>query len=243
MDMESFAAYAAQGKKVLAKKKKDELVDDILALANNDSSCSGEVALHRKLDTMTQLLVQIQKEVQTVKEENKSLRRDVENLTATVTSQQRYLEQLDSRERACNLIVLGITEDGTPDQEKVGDLFDELECSQEAGSFTVQRLKKKNAPAGNTPPPLLVKLKSSQARKTILNNREKIDDQGNYSGVKMKRDQHPAIRREWGRLHDVFRAEQSKPENTGRDIIFDRQNRKIVDKNGEIIDMWQPNFS
>ena len=57
----------------------------------------------------------------------------------------------------------------------------------------------------------------------------------------MKKDQHPAIRKEAARLRAREKEEKEKPENVGADIVYDWKNRVLV-RNGNVIDKFSPNF-
>ena len=55
----------------------------------------------------------------------------------------------------------------------------------------------------------------------------------------MKKDVHPAIRKEWKRLRDVEAAEKVKPVNQGCTIQLDYKCRE-VNRDGVVIDKWSP---
>ena len=67
------------------------------------------------------------------------------------------------------------------------------------------------------------------------------NDDLDLSKVFIKKDQHPFVRREWGRLHAVMKEEKSKPENTGCNINLDPKKREIL-KDGVVIDQWRMSF-
>ena len=60
-----------------------------------------------------------------------------------------------------------------------------------------------------------------------------------YKDIYIKKDLHPAVRREWGRLHEVKATEQNRPENAGCQIVLD--SRREVTRDGVVIDKWSPN--
>ena len=57
----------------------------------------------------------------------------------------------------------------------------------------------------------------------------------------LKKDQHPSIRNEWGRLHAVVREEKAKAENAGCTISLDPKKREVL-KDGTVIDQWRMSF-
>ena len=62
-----------------------------------------------------------------------------------------------------------------------------------------------------------------------------------YSRVYIKKDIHPVVRKEIGRLRKKVRDENAKAENDGVNIVYDAKNR-IVTRNGVIIDRFTPKF-
>ena len=80
------------------------------------------------------------------------------------------------------------------------------------------------------PRPILVTLEDFTKRRLILEKSKELktatsitieDENLDLSKVFIKKDQHPFVRREWGRLHAVMKEEKSKPENAGFDINID----------------------
>ena len=156
--------------------------------------------------------------------------------------QQRYLERIDAKERAQNLIVIGLSElaiDGaTSDSDKLQMVFDEVSPG-DAFDYTVRRLGEVRADGSTRP--ILVTLPSENKRNEILQNAYVLARTDNFKNVKLKRDQHPAIRKEWWRLFAAEQSEKQKPENAGCNIVLDKKLRQIT-KDGVIIDRFVAHF-
>ena len=58
-----------------------------------------------------------------------------------------------------------------------------------------------------------------------------------YHRIYVKKDQHPAVRNEWKRLHAVFKTEKERPSNQNSTILFNFRERKVY-KDGTVIDQW-----
>ena len=68
-------------------------------------------------------------------------------------------------------------------------------------------------------------------RNQILKKASKRKDQEEgsvYRRIFLKRDTHPDVRAEEKRLYEVFKTERDKPENVGKEVIFDRKNRIVT---------------
>ena len=59
--------------------------------------------------------------------------------------------------------------------------------------------------------------------------------------VRMKKDVHPAVRREYGRLWTVEKREKDRPENAGKRVVFDYK-RRVVLVGEEIVDSFKLSF-
>ena len=80
------------------------------------------------------------------------------------------------------------------------------------------------------------------ARDTVLQNTKALKDAGGtYRHVYVKKDIHPAVRKEWRRLKDAEKSEKEKPCNQGCDIRLDTNKRELL-RDGVIIDRWSPSF-
>ena len=62
-----------------------------------------------------------------------------------------------------------------------------------------------------------------------------------YSRIYIKKDIHPAVRKELGRLRKVAKEENEKAANQGHKIEYDHKNR-VVTRDGIVIDRFLPKF-
>ena len=163
-----------------------------------------------------------------------------QNMLKAVEFHQRMLEQLDSKERACNVVVTELKEDipfegAVTDQEKCSKIFEKIEVDVE---FQAIRLGKKD----QYPRPILVMTKTPEDRKLLLDNAKKLKDAGDiYTAIYVKKDTNPGVSREWKRLRESEKREKDKEENAGCEIKLDYRKRLLL-KDGITIDRWQPSF-
>ena len=170
--------------------------------------------------------------------ENAALKKEINTLRSVVNNQQRFLEQVDSKLRNQNLVMMGVSETNPiggaeSDEDKVKKILEATEV--EAGRYTFKRLGEVREEGRNRP--ILVTVESHEVRDKIVKNGEKL--KGEYKDVRIKRDSHPAIRAEWRRLFNSETTERNKPENIGCKIEFDKKKRQIT-RDDVVIDSWQP---
>ena len=90
--------------------------------------------------------------------------------------------------------------------------------------------------------PLLLTIRDKDTRSRILTNAKKLKDAGDhYTGIFVKKDVHPGVRKEWKRLREAEEREKERPENVGCVIRLDTRQRKLNCDNN-IIDCWNPQF-
>ena len=90
--------------------------------------------------------------------------------------------------------------------------------------------------------PILVTLYQGTDRRVILNHTKNLKSAGeDFKSIYVKKDTHPAIRREWKRLFDAKEEEEKKPENVGVTIMVDTRKRQLL-RNDVVIDRWRPSF-
>ena len=201
-----------------------------------------EVKAIRAERTSIQKDTELQKKLADQDEQISDLKICNQNMLKAIEFHQRMLEQLDSKERACNVVVTGLKEDipfdgVVTDQEKCSKIFEKIEVDVE---FQVIRLGKKD----QYPRPILVITKTPEDRKLLLDNAKKLKDAGDiYTAIYVKKDTHPAVRREWEwkRLRGSEKREKDKEENAGCEIKLDYRKRLLL-KDGITIDRWQPSF-
>ena len=174
--------------------------------------------------------------------EVKKLREECCELRTIVAQQQRFMEQLDSRDRECNLIITGV-----PEQEAFEGAVNDLgKCrnimaavDSEGVAIEIARLGK---PEEGRKRPILAKVASREVRDGILENTRALKDAGpSFRRIYVKKDLHPATRKEWKRLRDVVAAEKAKPVNQGCAITLDYKSRQVT-RDGVVIDKWRPTY-
>ena len=181
--------------------------------------------------------------------ELRALKNNDELLLDTVAQQQRFLEEIDAEKRAKNLIVIGITEDdltiaeetAAADYEKIQLVFKTLGLDN-ADVNTVQRLGRRD-PTNPRSRPIKVVMGSSEERQKAFTAAKNLpdDDGSSLSRIRVKKDTHPAIRKEFGRLFAAERSEKEKAENAGKEVIFDKKKR-VLTIDGVVIDRFKPSF-
>ena len=171
-----------------------------------------------------------------------NLRRDYDNLHEAVAQQQHFLERIDSREREMNIIITGVPEqndlDGAAtDQEKCDRIMDIMGVTDV--QLEITRIGKAETDKIR---PMLAKAPSKAGRDKVLDNTKALKSAGEaFRRVYVKKDLHPAVRREWKRLRDAETEEREKPENQGVDIRLDFRKRVLL-RDNVVIDKWKPNL-
>ena len=168
------------------------------------------------------------------------IRAECDELRAVVAQQQRFMEQLDSRDREKNLIITGLPEEEAFD----GAVNDQGKCRKVMeiiGAATVPlEYTRIGKPGNGRNRPILAKAPSKEQRDKILENTKALREAGpSYRRIYVKKDVHPAIRKEWKRLRDVEAAEKAKPVNQGCTIQLDYKRREVT-RDGVVIDKWSP---
>jgi len=178
-----------------------------------------------------------------VDDEFTNMKRIVETQNKVIAEQQRFLEMLDSRERANNLVLIGVNEnesvlDETTDNGKVESIM--AVCGVPRGNQAKYRLKRIGKSGGRGIRPILMTFNDADLRKTALENRLNLRPEPT-SRIFIKKDTHPMVRREWKRLYDAKKAAKDRPENTGKDVHI-RDGKLYV--NQDVIDEFhKPGWS
>ena len=88
--------------------------------------------------------------------------------------------------------------------------------------------------------PILVRVRNKVSRDAILEKTRVLKEAGDvYKNIYVKKDVHPAVRKEWNRLKDAERTEKEKPENQGVEIKLCAKERKLY-RGNVVIDSWTP---
>lgn len=180
-----------------------------------------------------------------MKKEIASLNTRLDEAYMIIHQQNRFLESLDAKERVRNLVITGVSEDddglGTTDGEKIKTV---LEAAGYAGTirtdvWVTKRLGQLDARRRR---PIHVTLESQDQRSDILRVAKNLKDKGrDFERIYVKKDVHPAVRREMTRLRNRENDEKQKPDNQGVEITYDWR-RRVLLRDGVVIDRYFPNF-
>ena len=230
--------------------KKEELLDILVAADKSD----GESNIQSLIDSIAMLTGEISSLRTSLNVHQEATRKQVEDLkeqvlkqSSIISKQQLYLEQLDRKERECNIVLLGVPEDSetldgaTSDHDKVVKVW-------QAASITcaIQSSKRLGKPGNyqdgtprRGPRPILIVVNSRNDRDAALDKSKelKTPGNGNYKNIFIKKDVHPSVRAEWKRLHEVVKIEKDRPGNSESVIYLDFKARKVF-KDGNLIDQW-----
>ena len=86
---------------------------------------------------------------------------------------------------------------------------------------------------------LLVTVLLEEKRNDFVQKARNNNDLG--TGIRVKKDSHPAVRAEWTRLFNLKATEEAKAENAGKVVAIDMKKRHVT-IDGQIIDSWKPLF-
>ena len=228
-----------------------DAIADILGSINMDESQND--LMKQMLDEMKLLrqsnekvvmalerIVKIEEKMEELKEENSKMH-------SMIMNQQRFLEGVDARERQCNAVFFGLPEAanglGSTDAEKVKTVLDSIGSRDADKIVEMKRLGKEQARKKR---PLLVRYESKAVKDAVMGKANLLKkNEGEHKQILkevfIKRDVHPAWRKEHGRLWTVVRKEKEKPENAEAEITYNVQ-QGIVTRNGLVIDRFHPHF-
>lgn len=89
---------------------------------------------------------------------------------------------------------------------------------------------------------MFVKVNTPEQRNIIIENSKKLKHPGDaYKKVYIKKDIHPVVRKEIGRLRKREKDEKDKPDNAGVNIVYDNKNRVLL-RDNVVIDRFTPQF-
>ena len=219
---------------------KTDLVDILDAAreerVNNQDIPTLITSITKLTSEVTQLSTALKNHQDATDKQVTDLKHQVEKQSEIITKQQLFLEQLDRKDRECNLVILGVPEgaealDGaTEDNAKVKKVW-------EAAGITCNVKSAKRIGNPEKRRPILVVVNSREERDAALDKAKRLKDMEVYKRIFVKRDTHPSVRAEWTRLHEVVRREKANPDNARCDITLDYRARKVY-KDGSVIDQW-----
>lgn len=232
----------------LVRINKEELIDSILA-AQEEAEAPVPRALDEKLNAVMAEMAELKKIITSpesfIAKKFAELHDRIDKQAEIISSQQRYLEMLDRRERATNIVVLGLPDEGEALEGAVTDT-DKLEKVWEKVGVTGVGCQHRRLGAETDGRrrnrPLLLTVQDKEMRSRILGNAKNLKTAGGiYAKIYVKKDVHPGVRKEWQRLREAEAREKERPENAGCNIRLDTRQRKLY-RDNEVIDTWSPQF-
>ena len=223
--------------------KKEDLMEILESTPNNANGNDLQILI----TSLTGLTEQIKALTKSFSDHQETTRIQFEEFKQQMTKQneiilkqQMYLERQDSKERECNLIILGIPEENealdgaTTDTDKLDKVWGAANIQSHVKSWrrigTYDSSKRR---------PIIAVVNSKVDRDSALDKGKDLKSHTEeiYHRIYVKKDQHPTVRQEWKRLHTVFKTEKERPTNQGCDIQFNFRERKIY-KDNAVIDQW-----
>lgn len=214
----------------LNKMKKEEIIQTLQEFIKESADAQKQTSMladmNRKLDVMMNKIT----EIENVKSELASIKTDVRKMQATIDEQSKIIEKqqdfmdlLDSRERACNLMFFGIPENTQllnkeSDGEKVGAIV--ASCGMALDPSQLISVRRLGSPNANNDKPRPVKVAFAQRSypKMIMEKKSGLQGITALKKVSIRKDTHPLVRKEWSRLNTALKAAKERPENQGKTV-------------------------
>ena len=158
---------------------------------------------------------------------------------------QKYLESIANKDRGKNLIITGVAELESEDIITiVNNVITHItpKCGNVAvDAVEIEAVRLGNPETSRKPRPILVKLTNKVLRNEICKHSKTLININGFEKIYVKRDTHPALRKEHSRLHKLVKDERKKPENQGTNIVYDMKNG-VVKRDDLVIDTYRPHF-
>ena len=236
----------------------DDLISAILAPDASDQTQFSDAVrllveemrgLRESLKTNSDEIRDLKETIRTNEERNNSridqLEKRISSQDEIIKNQQGFFEKFDASQRETKLVVLGVPDEhesldgATDDAAKLGKVWEAI--GETAPIQRHQRLGRQQA--GGRSRPILVHVATRDHRDSAIGKarRLKEDAREPFKAIYVKKDVHPVVRKEWGRLRGVLRTELARPENAGENIRLDTRERKIY-KNDIVIDSWRATY-
>lgn len=184
-------------------------------------------------------------EMALLKQKVNELSERLDDAYQVIHQQQLFLEFLDNKERRRNLIITGVSEAadelGDTDDTKIQKVLEVAGYTgaPDRASWTVRRLGRPNE---RNKRPIHIMVDDQSQRDNILRLAKNLKDARlPFSAIYIKKDVHPAVRKETARLRKREREEKEKAENVGVNIKYDWKDRVLL-RDGVIIDRFAPRF-
>ena len=227
--------------------KKDDLIEAILSASNESLGVTER--LENRLADIAKELTELKQSINSSKGEVdnriKVMEEKIEVQANIIQQQQKFLENLDRKERETNVVILGVPDEGealdgaTDDAAKIRKLFSVVGDEPQVRSY--RRLGRHNE-TSERKRPILVTLADRGERDRMVSNARTLKERGApFDRIYVKKDLHPAVREEWKRLHTAHTTEKNRPENQGCQIRLDMKERKLY-RDGCVIDEWKLNY-
>ncbi|KAG0730154.1 hypothetical protein GWK47_028854 [Chionoecetes opilio] len=207
----------------------------------------GSASISRKLNEVIEELDKIKKLVvspeSVINKKMDALEVKIDKQAEIIFKQQLYLEALGRKERRANVVILGVPDEqeslsgAVNDADKLNKVWQILGVNNVAGAH---RRLGDTAQGGTNRRcrPILLMLQDESQRQHILEQAKKLKTAGEaFKKIYVKKDIHPAVRKEWKRLHDAERTEKERAGNVGCVIHFNTWERKLY-RDGVVIDSW-----
>lgn len=225
--------------------KMDSKFHDSLSKLNSIESQISDMSVRIKVVEEKQSNSEIT--INNIKEENQALKLEMGKIETILKNQQSFLEKMDAEKRKFNIVVNGILEkvdlgSATTDEDKCLHLFHKIGANDVTkNDYTINRLgDMEKAITDKKVRPILVTFKTADNKKLVLSKSTNLKKEpAPYDKIHIKRDTHTIVRKEWGRLYSVYNKEVEN--SPGHVITFD-QKKRVIMRDGIIIDKWQANF-
>ena len=232
-----------------ARKKLSEYASELAALDEVTPDTGGDAS---KIEMLMVNLIQEVKELRTDLSKDKAaydtkiahLEEENTQLRAIGYQHQRFLEQIDSRMRESNVVIMGVPDgnlklkDKSTDKDKYLLIFQQIN----AGNINVIEVKRLGEEKADRTRPILIRLENRAARDSLIEKAKELKEKEEpFKSIYIKKDIHPMVRKEWKRLNDAETALKNDPNNQGCTIALDPKKR-VITKDQVVVDRWQPNF-
>lgn len=191
----------------------------------------------------------LKQELRNMKQEVNHLSNRLDEAFKVITQQQLFLEAMDGKERRRNMLIFGVAEGpdeiGGTDKEKVRRVITATGYTKsfDSESWEIKCLGKSPAVQDGTKKrPILVVAENGKIRNEILKVAKHLTNcDALLPNVYIKKDLHPAVRKELGRLRRREKDEKEKTENVGATMEYNWRRRLLL-RDSMVIDRYSPYF-
>ena len=152
---------------------------------------------------------------------------------------------MDQHQRENKLVILGVPDENlslegaTNDDAKLSAVLDAIgELPSSVSSH-----RRLGRPNDNRPRPILCTVASREVRDNFIDKARRLNQNPseNIKKIRIKKDSHPVVRKEWARLHEVVKKAREDPVNVGIEVRLDVKERKVY-RGDTVIDSWHGNY-